>query len=138
MLLGFHNYHHQFPWDYSASELGPRDIFNPATAIINLFAKLGWAWDLKKPHASLIERTIETTGDRSLIYRRSLLKSVWEWISGLTIMTSPLWIMFLWKYFFLNFVYFKHFHHLPALDVPSLWATFLSCLDYAKALLKFN
>lgn len=107
-------------------------MFNPATAIINLFAKLGWAWDLKKPHPALIERTIEATGDRSLLHRRSLLRSAWEWLFGLATMTCPLWGLLLWKYFFLHF-YFMHFDHLPALDAPSLWAAILSGVQYMKA-----
>ncbi|KOB73873.1 Acyl-CoA desaturase [Operophtera brumata] len=43
---GFHNYHHTFPWDYKAAELGNTRL-NFTTAFINLFAKLGWAYDMK-------------------------------------------------------------------------------------------
>ncbi|CAG2121971.1 unnamed protein product, partial [Medioppia subpectinata] len=39
---GFHNYHHTFPNDYSASELGAIDSFNPQTAFIDMFAAIGW------------------------------------------------------------------------------------------------
>ncbi|XP_017493695.1 PREDICTED: acyl-CoA desaturase-like, partial [Rhagoletis zephyria] len=51
---GFHNYHHAFPWDYSASELGALDVFNLGTAAINLFAAMGWAWDLKRASPKLV------------------------------------------------------------------------------------
>ncbi len=34
--------------DYSASEFGALDVFNPATAFIDVMAKIGWAYDLKR------------------------------------------------------------------------------------------
>lgn len=37
---GWHNYHHVFPWDYKAAELGDYR-YNWSTAVINFFAKLG-------------------------------------------------------------------------------------------------
>lgn len=42
---GWHNYHHVFPWDYKAAELAHR--FNVTTFWIQLFSKIGWAYDLK-------------------------------------------------------------------------------------------
>ncbi|CAG2116800.1 unnamed protein product, partial [Medioppia subpectinata] len=53
---GYHNYHHTFPYDYSASEYGWADGFNPATAFIDLCYKLGLAYDLKKPTKETIEQ----------------------------------------------------------------------------------
>lgn len=41
---GWHNYHHVFPWDYRASELGR---LNFSTAFIDVCARLGWAYDCK-------------------------------------------------------------------------------------------
>lgn len=58
---GWHNYHHVFPWDYKAAELAHR--FNITTFWIQLFAKLGWAYDLKEPSAELVRKTIEKCGD---------------------------------------------------------------------------
>jgi stearoyl-CoA desaturase (delta-9 desaturase) len=43
---GWHNYHHVFPWDYKASEL-PSYGLNVSTAVIDFFAAIGWATDLK-------------------------------------------------------------------------------------------
>lgn len=60
---GYHNYHHTFPWDYSASELGWEYNFNPATAFIEFFAKMGWAYDLKRPSIEMIRKRKERTGD---------------------------------------------------------------------------
>lgn len=41
---GWHNYHHVFPWDYKAAELGSYDS-NYTNAFIDLFAKYG-KWKL--------------------------------------------------------------------------------------------
>lgn len=37
---GWHNYHHVFPWDYKAAELGNYST-NLSTAVIDLAAKYG-------------------------------------------------------------------------------------------------
>lgn len=37
---GWHNYHHVFPWDYKAAELGNYE-HNFSTGIIDFFAKMG-------------------------------------------------------------------------------------------------
>lgn len=60
---GYHNYHHTFPWDYSASELGWRANFNAATALIDFFATIGWAYDLRKPSVQMITSRMERTGE---------------------------------------------------------------------------
>lgn len=60
---GWHNYHHVFPWDYKAAELG--HYFNVTTFWINQFAKIGWAYDLKQPTPDLIKNTIMKCGDKS-------------------------------------------------------------------------
>ena len=44
---GWHNWHHVYPSDYSASELGILDQFNPTTAFIDAMAFLGLVWDRK-------------------------------------------------------------------------------------------
>ncbi|KAJ8675558.1 hypothetical protein QAD02_011344, partial [Eretmocerus hayati] len=61
---GWHNYHHTFPWDYKASELGFYK-FNLATAFIDFFAKIGWAYDLKTVSKDMIEKRVKRTGDAS-------------------------------------------------------------------------
>ncbi|KAJ8966902.1 hypothetical protein NQ317_010173 [Molorchus minor] len=44
---GWHNFHHVFPWDYKAAELGNYRL-NFTTAFLDLMAIIGWAYDLKK------------------------------------------------------------------------------------------
>ncbi|XP_039751333.1 acyl-CoA Delta(11) desaturase-like [Pararge aegeria] len=57
---GWHNYHHTFPWDYKAAELSY--FLNVTTMYIDLFAALGWAYDLKKASPSLIEAIVRKRG----------------------------------------------------------------------------
>uniref|UniRef100_A0A1B0GE34 Fatty acid desaturase domain-containing protein n=1 Tax=Glossina morsitans morsitans TaxID=37546 RepID=A0A1B0GE34_GLOMM len=61
---GWHNYHHVFPWDYKAAELG-KYSFNYTTMFLDAFSKLGWCWDMKQPSKELIQRTYEKYGDGS-------------------------------------------------------------------------
>lgn len=60
---GFHNYHHTFPWDYSTSELGWK--MNFSTMFIDFMAKVGWAYDLKKPTEEMVLKRAMRTGDGS-------------------------------------------------------------------------
>ncbi|XP_055921657.1 acyl-CoA Delta-9 desaturase [Eupeodes corollae] len=59
---GWHNYHHVFPWDYKAAELGKYSV-NLTTFYLDMFAKMGWAWDMKQPSKELVRKTIEKYGD---------------------------------------------------------------------------
>ncbi|KAI4499366.1 hypothetical protein M0802_005626 [Mischocyttarus mexicanus] len=59
---GWHNYHHVFPWDYKTSELGIYRI-NFTTAIIDGFAKLGLAYNLKTVSHEMIKKRASRTGD---------------------------------------------------------------------------
>lgn len=58
---GWHNYHHVFPWDYKAAELGDYKL-NMTTAFIDFFSKIGWAYDLKTVSADIIRKRVERTG----------------------------------------------------------------------------
>lgn len=60
---GWHNYHHVFPWDYKASELGTP--YNLTGRFIDLFAKYGWVWDRKEATPAMIKNRIFRTGDGS-------------------------------------------------------------------------
>ncbi|KAH9412455.1 hypothetical protein DERP_011040 [Dermatophagoides pteronyssinus] len=86
---GYHNYHHTFPWDYSASEYGCYYNFNLTTLIIDLFERCGWAYDLKKPSNEMIIARKFRTGDgtENLQLRR---KSLFDWLMGIFIVTSNL------------------------------------------------
>lgn len=84
---GWHNYHHVFPWDYKAAELGNYRL-NFTTAFIDFFARIGewsaylradllidfcifpsdgfgagWAYDLKTVSKEIITRRAARTGD---------------------------------------------------------------------------
>jgi stearoyl-CoA desaturase (delta-9 desaturase) len=59
---GWHNYHHVFPWDYKTSELGK---LNLTTILINFFARIGWAYDLKNVSENIVKKRVERTGDGS-------------------------------------------------------------------------
>lgn len=59
---GWHNYHHVFPWDYRASEFG---TLNATLLVLNFFAKIGWAYDLKTTPKELIGSRAKRTGDGS-------------------------------------------------------------------------
>ncbi|XP_063243801.1 acyl-CoA Delta-9 desaturase-like [Bacillus rossius redtenbacheri] len=61
---GWHNYHHAFPWDYKAAELGDYRA-NLSTAFIDLFARLGWAYELRTVPPEMAARRARRTGDGS-------------------------------------------------------------------------
>ncbi|XP_063924314.1 acyl-CoA Delta-9 desaturase-like isoform X2 [Zophobas morio] len=61
---GFHNYHHAFPWDYKAAELGSY-YGNWSTAFIDFMARVGWAYDLKSVPTELVSRKVRKSGDGS-------------------------------------------------------------------------
>ncbi|CAG9785490.1 unnamed protein product [Diatraea saccharalis] len=61
---GWHNYHHVFPWDYKAAELGNYST-NMVTGLIDLAAKLGLAYDLKTVSVDIIKKRAARTGDGS-------------------------------------------------------------------------
>lgn len=64
---GWHNYHHVFPWDYKAGEFG-FNRYNITAGTIDLFSKLGWAWDLKTVSDDMIRRRALRTGDGSKVF----------------------------------------------------------------------
>ncbi|KAL6426364.1 hypothetical protein ACFW04_009104 [Cataglyphis niger] len=61
---GWHNYHHVFPWDYKAAELGDYRT-NFTTAFIDFFSWIGWAYDLKTVNHAIIQKRAAKTGDGS-------------------------------------------------------------------------
>lgn len=61
---GFHNYHHTFPWDYKAAELGGYAV-NLTKCIIDGFHWLGLAYDLKTVPERMIRARTLRTGDGS-------------------------------------------------------------------------
>jgi len=58
---GYHNYHHVFPSDYTASEHGWK--LNFTTFFIDLMAVFGLAYDRKLTSKEVVRRRMERTGD---------------------------------------------------------------------------
>lgn len=54
-----------FPFDYKTGEFGGWKgyQYNITTAVIDFFAKLGWAYDRKSATAEMIARRVEKSGD---------------------------------------------------------------------------
>lgn len=78
---GWHNYHHVFPWDYKAAELGNYSV-NFTTGFIDFFAKIGWAYNLRSVEPELIKKRAERTGDGTLKDSndpKHHMNSVWGW-----------------------------------------------------------
>lgn len=60
---GFHNYHHAFPWDYRASELG--SPLNTTGKFIDLLAKWGQVYDRREASHNMVKNRVMRTGDNS-------------------------------------------------------------------------
>lgn len=60
---GWHNYHHAFPFDYKAAELGTP--WNFTRQIIDFCARRGWVYDLREVSPEMVKRRIKRTGDGS-------------------------------------------------------------------------
>lgn len=53
---GWHNWHHAFPFDYAASELGISSQWNPTKLTIDAFAKFGLVSNRKRAHKQWAKR----------------------------------------------------------------------------------
>lgn len=59
---GWHNYHHVFPRDYKAAELG-NYWTNFGTAFIDMCSRLGLAYDLKTTDSAMVDKRSKRTGE---------------------------------------------------------------------------
>jgi len=76
---GWHNYHHVFPWDYKTAELG-QYRYNLTTAFVDLFAAIGWAYDLKTVPKKIVEQRVKRTGDGSWDHEHAHREGApWGW-----------------------------------------------------------
>ncbi|XP_076284622.1 acyl-CoA Delta-9 desaturase-like [Lasioglossum baleicum] len=80
---GRHNYHHVFPWDYKAAELGHYRT-NFTTAFIDFFGKIGWAYDMKVVPSAVVQKRASRIGDGSIYgqaqkHVHSHKGAVWGW-----------------------------------------------------------
>lgn len=60
---GWHNYHHAFPWDYRASELGTP--LNMTGFLIDILARFGLVYDRKEASHNVVKSRAQRTGDDS-------------------------------------------------------------------------
>lgn len=64
---GWHNYHHVFPWDYKAAELGNYKL-NVTTLFLDFFSKIGLVYDMKTASPELVDKISEKHGDGSRVH----------------------------------------------------------------------
>jgi len=69
---GWHNWHHAFPYDYYAAEMGPWSQFNPTTLFIDMMAFFGLVYDRKR--ALDVWNTRKTRWEES--HRRKVLEAL--------------------------------------------------------------
>ncbi len=96
----YHNYHHSFPWDYSASEFGWRVNYNPMTAVIDGAAALGLAWDLKKVSTGMVVERVGRWGDRDRVdteSRKPRAGVLLDTLQGVFWLFWALWVILLLK-----------------------------------------
>jgi stearoyl-CoA desaturase (delta-9 desaturase) len=67
---GWHNYHHAFPWDYRAAELG--SPLNATCAIIDFLAKYGIIYDRREATANMVGAAFNFPLNTLLMHARSL------------------------------------------------------------------
>lgn len=78
---GWHNYHHVFPYDYKAAELGKYDV-NVTAAFIDFMAKIGWAYDLRTVQLEIMQKRAERTGYGTLKSSKDPqhhMNNIWKW-----------------------------------------------------------
>lgn len=63
---GWHDYHHTFPWDYAAAELGALEQWNPTKAFIDTCALLGLVKDRKRCSPEMQRARRNRSSGRSL------------------------------------------------------------------------
>ncbi|XP_046916925.2 acyl-CoA desaturase [Dermatophagoides farinae] len=91
----YHNYHHTFPWDYSASEFRWDVNYNPMTAFIDLCAWLNLAWDRKKVDRKMIEERLRKYGNQQLmnVFDRQPKNLLLDTVFGLLTLFWALWVL---------------------------------------------
>lgn len=61
---GWHNYHHVFPYDYKAAELGSYGL-NLTTMMLDFAHYMGWIYNLKEPSKEAVLKAAKEKGDHS-------------------------------------------------------------------------
>lgn len=92
----YHNYHHAFPWDYSASEFGWKINYNPMTGFIDACAKMGLAWDRNVASDFVVQDRINKFGDSEKLekFQRQPSEGVfWDTAKGFFYLFWALWVL---------------------------------------------
>lgn len=71
---GWHNFHHSFPSDYGAAELGNYSL-NFAKLFIDIMSQIGWASDLKTVSRETVKKRMLRSGDGTKA-------SIWGEVAG--------------------------------------------------------
>ena len=95
---GYHNFHHVFPFDYSASEFGWAHNFNLTTAFIDFFELIGQVYDKRVADPSTVDSRSKRTGDRKKPVKHYII----EYIIGMATLLSWLWFPLILRYFFMR------------------------------------
>ncbi|XP_026673615.1 acyl-CoA Delta(11) desaturase-like [Ceratina calcarata] len=74
---GWHNYHHVFPWDYKAGELGFYKM-NWTTLFLDTCARFGLAYDMKTVPTDVIKKRSGRTGDGTWDHH-NIEEARWGW-----------------------------------------------------------
>lgn len=95
---GYHNYHHAFPWDYSASEHGWSKCFNIATLFIDFCCWIGLAYDRRKASEQLVSKRIDRIGDIEQKKQFFNLPTIVDYLYGFFMTYFVLIITWLFRY----------------------------------------
>ncbi|KAH9528355.1 Calcium/calmodulin-dependent protein kinase type 1 [Dermatophagoides farinae] len=110
---GYHNYHHIFPFDYSASEMTWLNDINFTTMTIDFLSWLGMVKNRKKVDHQTVAKRVQRTGNIQLygLYQQQHQRSWWRH-TPLTIMFmlfSPILALYIYRRF-ISYLYYLYFH----------------------------
>ena len=101
---GYHNFHHAFPYDYSASELKWTENFNPGTFLIDMIEFFGWVHNKRVANPELIQKRRLRTGDTT-----APVKPKWgvvlDYCLGFFVYFSPISLILAIRYVFTSSCY---------------------------------
>ena len=94
---GYHNFHHTFPSDYSASELKWTENYNPSTLVIDVMEYFGWVRNKRVANPELIQKRRLRTGDTAVIVRPKW-SVAFDYFLGTMVLTHYIWVTLLIRY----------------------------------------
>ena len=107
---GYHNFHHAFPSDYSASELKWRDNYNPSTLVIDVMEYFGWVWNKRVANPELIQKRRLRTGDSAVVVKPKW-SVVFDYILGIVVLSASFLLIMTLRYCLaINNLTLRYFH----------------------------